>query len=93
MGKLLVLAVDRDDDFGTKAGVSTPLIGVERCREAATALGMADPEDSDTNALFSAIKVCLDLRKEGTDAEVALICGASQVGIKTDMATPTSSRP
>ncbi len=86
MGKLLVLAVDRDDDFGTKAGVSTPLIGVERCREAATALGMADPEDSDTNALFSAIKVCLDLRKEGTDAEVALICGASQVGIKSDMA-------
>ena len=86
MGKLLVLAVDRDDDFGKKAGVTTPVVGVDRCREAATALGMADPEDSDTNALFEAIKVCLDLRKEGTDAEVALICGDAVVGIKSDIA-------
>ena len=86
MGKILVLAVDRDDDFGAKGGVTTPVVGVERCKEAATALAMADPEDSDMNALFAAIKVCLDLRAEGTDAEVALICGDSKVGIKSDMA-------
>ncbi len=86
MGKILVLAVDRDDDFGAKGGVTTPVVGVERCKEAATALGMADPEDSDMNALFAAIKVCLDLRAEGTEAEVALICGDSKVGIKSDMA-------
>ncbi len=86
MGKILVLAVDRDDDFGAKGGVTTPVVGVERCKEAATALGMADPEDSDMNALFEAIKVCIELRAEGTDAEVALICGDSKVGIKSDIA-------
>ncbi len=85
MRRTLVLAVDRDDDFGKKGGVSTPVIGVKGCKEAAAALGMADPEDSDTNALYAAIKTCMDIRADGGDAEVALICGNDKVGHKSDL--------
>ena len=37
--KTLVLAVDRDNDYGVKAGVVTPVIGIEGCKAAAVALG------------------------------------------------------
>ena len=53
--RTLILSVDRDDDVGYKAGVTTPAIGREACLEAAVKLGTADPEDSDTNAIFQAI--------------------------------------
>ncbi len=84
MRKVLVLAVDRDNDFGDKGRVLTPAVGIARCKEAAAALGIADPEDSDTNALYAAIKVCLEIRDDGGDAEVALICGDSNVGHRSD---------
>jgi hypothetical protein len=41
--KTLVLSVDRDNDFGVKAGVVTPVIGIDHCMKAATALAVADP--------------------------------------------------
>ena len=85
MKRTLVLAVDRDDDFGVKGRVSTPVIGVEQCVSAANALGFADPEDSDINALYAAISTCMDLQEEGVDAEVALICGSEKVGHKADL--------
>ena len=84
MRKVLVLAVDRDNDFGGKGKVQTPVVGINRCKEAAAALGIADPEDSDTNALYAAIKVCLEIRDDGGDAEVALICGDETVGHRSD---------
>ena len=31
MKKTLVLVVDRDDDFGVKGKVNTPVIGVQNC--------------------------------------------------------------
>ena len=80
------MAVDRDDDFGVKGRVITPVIGIEDCISAANALGIADPEDSDLNALYAAISTCMDLRKDGADAEVALICGNEKVGHKSDLA-------
>lgn len=86
MKKTLVLVVDRDDDFGVKGRVNTPVIGKEGCIEAANALGIADPEDSDTNALYAAISMCLDLQEDGIDAEVALICGDEKVGHRSDLA-------
>ena len=86
MKRTLVLAVDRDDDFGVKGNVSTPVIGLENCIAAANALGIADPEDSDINALYAAIGTCMDLQEEGVDAEVALICGNEKVGHKSDLA-------
>jgi len=86
MKRTLVLAVDRDDDFGVKGSVATPVIGIDGCIAAANSLGIADPEDSDLNALYAAISTCLDLQEEGTDAEVALICGDEKVGHKSDLA-------
>src|SRR5438132_1208262 len=52
--KTLVLCVDRDDDIGVKTGIRGPIVGREGNLAAATKLGLADPEDSDVNALLSA---------------------------------------
>jgi putative membrane protein len=87
MKKTLVLVVDRDDDFGVKAGVETPVIGVEKCSVAATALGIADPEDSDINALYAAINIYKEIKAEANaDVEVALIGGNAKVGHRSDAA-------
>jgi putative membrane protein len=87
MKKTLVLVVDRDDDFGVKGDIETPVIGVEGCSIAATALGIADPEDSDINALYAAINIYKEIRAEGnTEVEVALIGGNEKVGHRSDAA-------
>jgi len=82
--KTLVLNVDRDDDFGRKAKVISPIIGLEQNLEAAKKLGLVDPEDSDLNAIYYAISIFKKLKKEGRDVEVATICGNISVGIKSD---------
>ncbi|MDR3075616.1 MAG: DUF373 family protein [Candidatus Methanoplasma sp.] len=87
MKKTLILVVDRDDDFGSKGGVETPVIGVEACCIAATALGIADPEDSDINALYAAINIYKEIKEEGdTEVEVALIGGNEKIGHRSDAA-------
>ncbi len=86
MRKTLVLVVDRDDDFGVKGKVNTPVIGVQNCLDAATAFGIADPEDSDLNALFAAVSICLEIQEDGQEADVALICGDEKVGHRSDLA-------
>jgi len=86
MKKTLILSVDRDNDFGEKAAVATPAIGIDDVCYAAMRLGSADPEDSDVNTVFAAIKIYNELTSEGKDAEVALICGDTKVGYKSDAA-------
>jgi putative membrane protein len=86
MKRTLVLVVDRDDDYGVKGKVNTPVIGVQNCLDAATAFGIADPEDSDLNALYAAVSTCLELQEAGHDANVALICGDEKVGYRSDLA-------
>ncbi len=87
MKKTLILVVDRDDDFGVKGKVDSPVIGVEECSVAATALGIADPEDSDINALYAAINIYKEMKDEHEgEVEVALICGNQKVGYKSDSA-------
>jgi len=86
MKKTLILSVDRDNDFGEKAAVSTPAIGIDDVCYAAMRLGSADPEDSDVNTVFAAIKIYNELTSEGKSAEVALICGDTKVGYKSDAA-------
>ncbi len=80
----LILNVDRDDDFGRKAKVKSPIIGIAGNTEAANKLGQADPEDSDLNAIFSAIAMYHELIKEKRDVEIATICGHINVGFKSD---------
>ncbi|MDS0257666.1 DUF373 family protein [Thermoplasmatales archaeon AK] len=80
----LILNVDRDNDFGDKAGISAPLVGYENCYNAALKLITADPEDSDANALFGAIKHYESLAKKGESVEIALITGDNDVGPVSD---------
>lgn len=74
-GRTLVLSVDRDDDIGYKASVESPCVGRAACLKAANTLALADPEDSDVNAIFYAIKIFDDLTAKGEDVQVAVISG------------------
>jgi putative membrane protein len=82
--KTLILNVDRDDDFRRKAKIKSPIIGVKDNIYAANKLGQADPEDSDLNAIFSAISTYQTYIKENKDVEIATICGNISVGLKSD---------
>lgn len=73
--RTLVLNIDRDDDIGFKADIESPVIGREACLNAAVRLALADPEDSDVNAIFQAISTFDQLKREGEDAYVAVIGG------------------
>lgn len=85
--KALILAIDRDDDFGQKAGVEGPVIGRDACIDAALKLSLADPEDSDANVVYAAVKLYDELKESGEfeDVEVALITGHPNVGVKSDL--------
>ncbi len=80
----LILCVDRDDDLGRKAGVKGPIIGRKNNLDAAVALALADPEDSDANAIFAAVSLYDRMKKEGKDIEIATLTGHENVGIKSD---------
>ncbi|HKZ63316.1 MAG TPA: DUF373 family protein [Thermoplasmata archaeon] len=82
--KTLVLCVDRDDDVGVKTGIRGPLVGRDDCLAAAMKLGLADPEDSDVNALLTGISIYDELVKSGQPAEVAAILGDVRVGTVSD---------
>ena len=69
--KTLVLNVDRDNDFGRKAKVKTPIFGIKENVNAANKLGQADPEDSDLNAIFSAISIYKKYIQEKRIVEIA----------------------
>jgi putative membrane protein len=85
-GKILILCVDRDNDIGLKAKIKTPIIGRDINFEAASKLVLHDPEESDANAMFAAVKVYDELSKENLDDayEVATIAGFELGGIKAD---------
>ncbi len=85
--KTLILCVDRDDDLGSKAGVESPVVGRRRVLDAATKMGVADPEDSDTNALFAAVHLFdREQRTARTERqwEVAAVAGHRLVGLRSD---------
>ncbi|MCK5038162.1 MAG: DUF373 family protein [Thermoplasmata archaeon] len=83
--KVLVLCVDRDNDLGIKTDFEGPVIGREENIKAAIALGLADPEDADTNTILAAISTYDDLKRKGIDAEVATILGDVDVGYNSDI--------
>ena len=78
--KLLVICVDRDNDVGEKAGITTPVVGRDKCIEAAQRLALEDPEDADSNSIFSAIKTYEDLVSKGYEVEVVTIAGVKDSG-------------
>jgi len=83
--KTLILNIDRDNDFGRKAKIKSPIIGIEDNIDAANKLGLNDPEDSDLNAIFSAISTYKSISKNSDDKyEIATICGHINVGVISD---------
>ena len=82
---LLVIAIDRDNDLGRKTGIRSPVIGRAANVKAALELGLADPEESDTNTMLAAIQTYDQLLKDDKAVEVVTICGDVRVGTKSDM--------
>ncbi|MBI5227774.1 DUF373 family protein [Candidatus Micrarchaeota archaeon] len=81
---LLVLCIDRDNDLYEKAKVTGPLIGRDKNLQGALALSLADPEDSDSNAIYYAIKTYDKLAKEGESVEVVTLTGDKSLGYTAD---------
>ncbi|MFH1125484.1 MAG: DUF373 family protein [Candidatus Altiarchaeota archaeon] len=77
--KPIVLCIDRDDDIGRKTKIQGPIVGVKKNIEAAEALALADPEDTDVNALFGAVKTAKQL-----ETEVVTLTGDFNVGVISD---------
>ena len=82
--KLLVICVDRDDDVGKKAGITTPVVGRDECINAAQRLALEDPEDADSNSIFAAIKTYEDLISKGYQVEVDNITVVKNRGVQAD---------
>ena len=82
--KTLVITVDRDDDLGKKTDLSGPVLGEKPCIKAAETLAIADPGESDSNAMFAAINTYRHLKELGENVEVAIITGNKDRGIKAD---------
>jgi len=85
-GRILVLCVDRDNDIGVKTGITTPVIGREENLSAASRLALEDPEESDANAIFGAVRILDSLKRdaETEDYAVATIAGSESGGVKSD---------
>lgn len=83
--KVIIICIDRDDDIGIKGGMETPIIGKESCVNAGTRLAVEDPEDSDSNAIFGAVKSYEEFKMKGYDVEIALVAGKFNRGIDGDV--------
>jgi len=85
--RILVLCVDRDDDLGMKAGISTPVLGRKENVNAAASLALRDPEEADANAMFEAVRIYDNLKKSAKgkeEHEVATIAGSDLEGVEAD---------
>ena len=85
--RILILCVDRDGDLEAKAGIKTPLLGRTANLDGATSLALKDPEESDANAMFEAIRLHDRLQNEKQPEEifeVATISGSELGGVSAD---------
>ena len=80
--KVLVLCIDRDDDIGQKIKAKGPFIGEKQNLEIARELIEEDPEESDANAMFAAVKTYRELKSDAIG--VVTLTGHSSRGYKAD---------
>ncbi len=80
----LILSIDRDNDLYEKAKVGGPIIGRDANLDAAMKLALADPEDSDANAIFYALKLYDQMKKEKQTVEIVTLTGDRRLGYKAD---------
>ncbi|MEW6328493.1 MAG: DUF373 family protein [Candidatus Micrarchaeota archaeon] len=81
--RVLVICVDRDNDLHEKAKVRTPVIGREENITAATRLALIDPEETDANTIFEAVRVFDEVSKE-SEAQIATLGGDKKLGYRAD---------
>ncbi len=89
MVRTLVLTIDRDNDLGVKAGIRGPVVGRKSSLTAALRLGIADPEESDTNAVLGALHHHDRLSegaRAGDEVQIAILTGDVRVGPRSDRA-------
>ena len=89
MTRTLVITVDRDNDLGIKTAIRGPVVGRKSVLTAALKLGIADPEESDANAIFGALHRYDNLAEstgENDEVEVAILTGDEKVGVRSDRA-------
>ncbi len=82
--KIFVVCVDRDNDVGKKTKINGPIIGREKNLQAAEKLILTDPEESDANTMYAAIKKLEEARKEYKNVEIVTLTGADKIGLKAD---------
>ncbi len=89
MVRTLVITIDRDNDLGVKAGIRGPVIGRKSALAAALRLGIADPEESDTNAILGALNHhdrLAENAEPSDEVEIAILTGDVRVGPRSDRA-------
>ncbi len=82
--RILVLAVDSDNDLYRKTRITGPVTGRADNLMAAGKLALADPQDTDANTMFEAIKKFDELKKDGYSVSLATITGAEKEGYVAD---------
>jgi putative membrane protein len=81
--RILVLSIDRDNDLYDKVKVSGPVIGKQANVEAATKLVLKDPEETDANTIFEAVRIYDSISKE-SNVEIATLTGDKSLGYFAD---------
>lgn len=82
--RIIVLAVDIDNDLYRKTKISGPLIGRVQNLSGASQLALADPEDTDSNNMFEAVKIFDELKEDGYTVNIATITGSEIEGYHAD---------
>jgi putative membrane protein len=82
--RILVLAVDIDNDLYRKTRISGPVVGRNDTLKAAAKLALADPQDTDSNTMFEAVKKYDELKRAGHTVAVVTITGAEKEGYVAD---------
>lgn len=83
--RILVLAVDADNDLYRKTKITGPVIGRIDNYKAAAKLALADPQDTDSNTMFEAVRKYDELKSKGYSVNVATVTGAEKEGYVADV--------
>ena len=81
---VVILCIDRDNDVYEKAKIGGPIVGRDNNLDAAMKLALGDPEDSDVNAIFYALKLYDQMTGEKQVVEVVTLTGDKRLGYKAD---------
>ncbi|BCS94249.1 hypothetical protein L3N51_01106 [Metallosphaera sp. J1] len=82
--KTAIIYIDIDDDL-SRAGVSTPVIGETKAREAIEKSSRFLALDSDFNTMVTAFNIYLNMKENGEDVEIVFVAGSQRGGLDSQM--------